>query len=60
MTPLICPLYRCFVSLTHFDMDRRADIFTVEVTGLGCGRSVKVTRTYSIIASGEPIIEQIN
>ena len=57
---LICPLCGRFVSLTHFDPSKfDLDIYGVNVTGLGRGKGVKVTGTYSILHPGDTTIELI-
>jgi len=44
----------------HFETTGFAnDVFAVEVTGLGRGKGVKVTGTYSILQPGDATIELI-
>ncbi len=55
MSQLVCPLCGRFVSISRFDPSNfEADIFAVNVRGLGRGRGFAVSETFSVL--GEPEI----
>lgn len=60
MGQLVCPLCGRFVSMRYFDPSRfEADIYAVEVVGLGRGKGVKVVDKYSLLNSENRIIEDV-
>ena len=60
MSHLKCPLCGRLVSINYFDPSEfDADVFAVKYRGLGRGKGFEKSDEYSILLSGDPIIELI-